>query len=495
MHRPGCMPHEAWSRTRLAAIGLFIVLGAAAFSAGAAPADRACGTPLQADDGWRIESDARLAGFDAELLCEAAQDFLQSPRNLHGFVVERHGRLVLEAYRAGPDRSTYALWASRTAFDKDTRHDVRSVTKSIVALLWGIAESERAVPPLTTPVLDLLPALADLRHGGRERITVADMLCMRSGLAWDESGSYSRWDNDEKGLLWRGDRARYVFERRTSTSPGTHFNYNGGLTAVLGLLIEEKTGQDLAEFARQRLFDPLGFQQWEWVADLRGRTRAYTGLRLVPRDLARIGRLMLDGGRWQGRQLVPQAWVRTMLSPCQAGSEYGHHWWHGSVQVRGQRVDWHAAMGNGGQRLFVVPSLDLVAVLTAGAYGDGSIGRVQQHLLHQVVAATLEHAGEPASTPAPATAAVAQADPVETRATVRSITEEDGGQRMFVHLKLAPASNLPFTTLRFRVRDPALVSGLHAGASVKFRAERIDGENTLVAIRSVPACVRFQPCD
>lgn len=494
-HRQGCVPHAAWSRTRLAAIGLFIALVVTALPAAAAPVDRGCGTPQQTDDGWNIEANARLAGFDAGLLCEAAQDFLQSPRNLHGFVVERHGRLVLDAYRAGPDRSTYALWASRTAFDKDTRHDVRSVTKSVVALLWGIAESKGAVPPLSTPVLDLLPALADLRHGGRERITVADMLCMRSGLAWDESGSYSRWDNDEKGLLWRGDRARYVFDRPISTSPGAHFNYNGGLTAVLGLLLEERTGQDLAEFARQRLFDPLGLQEWEWVDDLRGRTRAYTGLRLVPRDLARIGRLMLDGGRWQGRQLVPQAWVRTMLSPCQAGGGHGHHWWHGSVQVRGQRVGWHAAMGNGGQRLFVVPGLDLVVVLTAGEYGDGNIGRVQQHLLHQVVAATLEHAGEPASTPAPAAAAAAEAGPVETRATVRSITEEDGGKRVVVHLKLAPMSNLPFTTLRFRVRDPALVAGLHAGASVKFRAERIDGENTLVAIRSVPACVRFQPCD
>lgn len=480
---------------RLAAIGMFIALGVAALPAAAAPAELACGTPQQADDGWRIEPDARMAGFDAGLLCEAAQDFFQSPRKLHGFVVERHGRLVLDAYRAGPDRSTYALWATRTSFDKDTRHDVRSVTKSIVALLWGIAEGEGAAASLSTPVLDLLPALADLRHGGRERITVADVLCMRSGLAWDESGSYSRWDNDEKGLLWRADRARYVFERPASSPPGTHFNYNGGLTAVLGLLLEARTGQDLTDFARQRLFHPLSFQDWEWVGDLRGRTRAYTGLRLVPRDLARIGRLMLDGGQWQGRQLVPQAWVRTMLSPCGAGGEYGHHWWRGSVQVRGQQIGWHAAMGNGGQRLFVVPSLDLVVVLTAGEYGDGGIGRVQRHLLHQVVAATLEHAGEQAGPPAPLTSAAPQANLVETRATVRSIAEEDGGKRMVVHLKLAPASNLRFTTLRFRVRETALLAGLHAGSSVKFRAERIDGENTLVAIRIVPACVRFQPCD
>ena len=84
---------------------------------------------------------------------------------------------------------------------------------------------------------------------------------------------------------------------------------------------------------------------------------------------------------------------------------------------------------------------------------------------------------------------------VETRATVRSVTEEGGGQRVYVHLKVLPRTKLPFTTLRFRVRDRALLAGLLEGASVKFRAERVEGENTLLAIRAVPPCVRFQPCD
>ena len=480
---------------RLTVVSMFLALIVAASPAAPAPAGPSCGTPQPAADGWSVERDPRLAGFDPDLLCGAARSFFESPRNLHSLVVERRGRLAVEAYRTGPDRSTYSLWASRTRFDQDVPHDVRSVTKSVLALLWGIAESERAVPPLTTPVLEMLPDLADLRSDGRERITVADMLCMRSGLAWDESGGYGRWANDEKGLLWRGDRARYVFERRLASSPGTRFNYNGGLTAVLGLLLEEKTGLDLRQYARQRLFEPLGMRDWEWVADVRGRTRAYTGLRLRPRDLARIGRLMLDAGRWQGRQLVPEAWVRTLLAPCRPGEEFGHHWWSGRVWVRGKDVRWHGALGNGGQRLFVLPALDLVVVMTAGEYDDGNIGRAQLHLLQQVVAATREHAGEREEPPTPSPAAATPATPVETRATLRSFGEEDGGRRVYVHLKLVPRANLPFTTLRFRVRDRAMLAGLREGASVKFRAERIDGENTLVAIRAVPACVRFQPCD
>ena len=480
---------------RLAAISLLTALVVGAAPAASAPVAASCGTPQRADDGWRVEPDAQQAGFDPGLVCEAARAFFDSARNLHGLVVERHGRLVLDAYRTGPDRSTYSLWASRTRFAEDVPHDIRSITKSVVALLWGVAENEGAVPPLATPALELLPALADLRGDGRERITLDDMLCMRSGLAWSESGGYVRWSNDETGLLWRGDRARYVFDRRVTTTPGKHFNYNGGLTAVLGLLLEERTGADLQDYARERLFEPMGIRHWEWVADVRGRTRAYTGLRLRPRDLARIGRLMLDGGRWEGKQVVPQPWVRTLLAPCGPGEEFGRHWWSGSVWVRGKEVRWHGARGNGGQRLFVFPSLDLTVVMTAGEYNDGNIGSAQQHLLQQVVAATREHAGERAQPSMLPLVAVQAPAPAETRGTLSSVTEEDGGKRMYVHLKVLPGAKVPFTTLRFRVRDRALLAGLGEGASVKFRAERIDGENTLVAIRAVPACVRFQACD
>lgn len=487
---------ESHLRLRLSALVMFVALCGAS-AAGRAATAEPCGTPLPDRDGWSIEQEPRLAGFSPELLCDAVRTFVESTRNRHALVVERHGKLVVDAYRTGADRSTYSIWASRTQFDKDQLHDVRSITKSVVAVLWGITDGSRVVPPLTTPVLDLLPDLADLRARGRERITVADLLCMRSGLAWDESGGYSRWANDEKGLLWRGDRPRYVFERPLAAPPGTLFNYNGGLSAVLGQLLEEQTGSSLQEYAGQWLFTPLGIRdwEWEWEGDLRGRARAFTGLRLRPRDLARLGRLMLQGGEWQGRQIVPQAWVRTLLSPCAAGEEFGYHWWSGNVFVRGKEVRWHAAQGNGGQRLFIVPSLDMVVVMTAGEYDDGSIGRAQRYLLQLVVAATREHAGEAAESSAPSVAVTQEVAPVETRATFRSVTEEDGGARVYVHLKVVPGANLPFTTLRFSVRDKSILAGLREGAHVKFRAERIDGENSLTAIRAVPPCVRFQPCD
>lgn len=478
-------------RWHFIAVALFVASVATGPLAAATAAP--CGAPASTAVRWSVDEDPASAGFAAEPLCGALRAFAESSRNLHAIVVERHGRLMAEAYRTGDDRSTYSLAPREVQFEADVLHDVRSVTKSVVALLWGVAEADGLVPPVGTPVLDLLPELADLRSEGRERITIADMLCMRSGLAWDESDGYRRWRNDERGLLWRGDRARYVFDRPLAAAPGARFNYNGGLTAVLGMLLEERTGTDLQEYARRKLFEPLGVRDWAWVGDLRGRTRAFTGLRLRPRDMARIGRLLLDGGRWQGRQLVPAAWVRAALAPCAPDSDYGYHWWSGSVWVDGKEVGWHGALGNGGQRLFLVPALDLVVVTTAGEYNDGTIGRVQRRLLEQVVAATSEHAAGHPEPPMPSHRQEATAN-VETRATLRAVTE-DGDDRVYVHLKIVPGAKLPFTTIRFRVRDRALLAGLREGASVKFRAERVDGENTLVAIRAVPGCVRFQPCD
>ncbi|RYF43737.1 MAG: serine hydrolase, partial [Cytophagaceae bacterium] len=109
-----------------------------------------------------------------------------------------------------------------------------------------------------------------------------------------------------------------MFERPLAAPPGALFNYNGGLSTVLGQLLEEQTGSSLKAYANQWLFTPIGITKWEWVGDLRGRTRAQPQSGECPRDLARLGRLMLQGGEWEGRQVVPQSWVQTLLSPCAA---------------------------------------------------------------------------------------------------------------------------------------------------------------------------------
>ncbi|MDB5956924.1 serine hydrolase [Ramlibacter sp.] len=458
-----------------------ILLAAAALlTVGAAAAAAACPPPAPLADGWRIAEDPAAAGFNAERLCTILQSFAASPANLHGLVIERAGSLVAEEYREGQDAKSFALFTRRTAFDAGTLHDLRSITKSVLGLLWGIAQRDGAVPPLAAPVLGQFPQLAALNNGGRERITIEDALAMRSGLDWDESGSYRSWSNDEQGLLWRSDQARYVFDRAMAAPAGTRFNYNAGLPAVLALLLARNTGVPVPEYARLRLFQPLGITDWEWVRDLQGRPLAYSGLRLRPRDLAKIGRMVLDGGRWNGRQVVPAPWIAASLAPHVPSGEYGYLWWRGVVRAGERNYEWRAGIGNGGQRLFLVPALDLVVVTTAGQYNDRGIGRELLALLSQVVGA-VQGSSPPPLAPRPE-AALAPSSAVFTRATVQSVSEQDPDGRIYIRLKLQAIAQYPFSTLTYRVRDRRLLEGLQPGATVDFRAEPREGENTLVEL-------------
>lgn len=331
------------------------------------------------------------AGFDASRLCEALAAFQRDSTNLHGLVIERHGQLVAERYRAGKDRSVYSLYARRVDFDAGTRHDLRSISKSITSLLWGIAAADNKVPALDARVLDQFPDLANLKTAGRQDITIMHLLNMTSGLDWSESGGYGL-GNLELGLYWRGSQPAYVLGRPMAHPPGQRFAYNGGGTAILAGLLEQGVGMPLPDYARARLFAPLGITDWEWLRDLRGRPLAFSGLRMRPRDLATIGQLILQRGLWNGVQLVPAAWIDASLQPqtdVGDGRRYGYQWWHGTARALGEEQLWTAGFGNGGQRLFVVPALDLVVVMTAGAYDDEEAAIRINAMFHRIAAAVM----------------------------------------------------------------------------------------------------------
>jgi CubicO group peptidase (beta-lactamase class C family) len=197
-------------------------------------------------------------------------------------------------------------------------------------------------------------------------------------------------------LFWKAEPVRFLFDRPLAAAPGARFEYDGGGTAALAELLVRVTGKSLVELARETLFAPLGIERFEWVTDLRDRPLAFAGLRLRPRDMAKLGRLVLDGGRWDGRPVVPEAWVADALRPhLDVGafsigpgtSGYGYQWWTGSADRGGRPVAWSAAVGLGGQRIFVVPELALCVVLTAGSYDSHEISVVEMRLFGDVIAA------------------------------------------------------------------------------------------------------------
>jgi CubicO group peptidase (beta-lactamase class C family) len=313
--------------------------------------------------------------------------------DLHSLLVWQRGSLQAEIYRRSSDRPSGNWLAREVAFGPEVEHDMRSITKSVVALLVGQAVG-RGELDIATPVLDFYPELADLKAGPQREITLAHLLDMASGLAWNEGvGSYGAASNDETRLASDPRPARYVLDRPLVAAPGTLWNYNGGCTAVLGEVLQRRTGRSLPDLARDGLFDPLGITRWTWRRGAHGQPLAYSGLRLTPPDLLTIGRLMLAGGRWNGLALVPAAWVAASLQPRigtapGAGRlQYGLQWWHGTADTAdGRTLPWTAGYGNGGQRLFLLPGLDLAVVMTAGQYNSDRIGGIELRLFRQIVA-------------------------------------------------------------------------------------------------------------
>jgi len=308
---------------------------------------------------------------------------------LHAVVVVRGGETLLEHYGTGED-SSWEHSLGVVDFGPATLHDLRSVSKSVTALLYGAALGGGAVPEPTEPLLRQFPEYPDLAADPeRAKLTVEHALTMSLGLEWREDIPYDSPDNGEIAMELAPDRYRYVLERPVVAPPGESWTYCGGATALLGKLIADGTGQALEAYGGEKLFAPLGVEQFHWMAGEDGVASPASGLRLTPRDLARVGELVLADGAWGGRQLVPASWISEMLKPrlrTAWGAEYGYHWYLDTVA--GHRTA--SAMGNGGQRLMILPELDLVVAVTAGNYDDPEQWRTPMAVLEQVVLPALD---------------------------------------------------------------------------------------------------------
>jgi CubicO group peptidase (beta-lactamase class C family) len=303
---------------------------------------------------------------------------------LHAVVAVRGGQTLLEYYGVGEDFS-WSTPLGVVEFGPETLHDVRSVTKSVTALLYGIALGEGLVPHPAQPLLRQFPEYPDLAAAPeRARLTVEHALTMSLGLEWREDLPYDNPSNAEIAMELAPDRYRYALERPIVEPPGARWTYCGGATALLGRLIAHGAGQPLQRYGRAVLFAPLGIHRFEWMVGADEVASAASGLRLTPRDLARIGELVLAEGAWNGRQIVPAGWIDAMLQPrlqTDWGGRYGYQWY--VETVAGHRLV--AGMGNGGQRLMVLPELDLAVAITAGNYDDPDQWQTPVTLLERAI--------------------------------------------------------------------------------------------------------------
>jgi CubicO group peptidase (beta-lactamase class C family) len=376
-------------RLGLAALFMFAASTAAAQTQQFSTDQRnlACGSPASLNDGWPAATPESV-GLDGSRLCGIADRLAAINANIHAVVIVRHGKLVFEQYFPGYDEPWGMGEGRRHEFDATTKHDLRSVSKSVTSLLVGIAIDRELIRNADEPVVKFFPDYSTLKTAGWDNISLRHLLTMSSGIQWDENRTWKDPQNDEPHLGGEADPFRYVLSKPVAAPPDTVWNYNGGGMDLLGNIIERVSGKSLDAFAREALFTPLGISDWEWMKYRNEHIAAAAGLRLRPRDAAKIGQLVLNKGAWNGRQIVSANWIEQSVTPrFQAIGffgglfYYGQQWWMGRTLSGGKDVKWIAAQGLGGQRIFIIPELDLVMVTTSGLYGSPRQGSAALEIL------------------------------------------------------------------------------------------------------------------
>ena len=348
--------------------------------------EQPCGVPKSGVDDWRIEAQTAVS-IDPKPLCALIDNLETLKPNIHSVLVVRRGSLVFEHYRRGVDqRLGRAL--GEVAYGPDVKHDVRSVSKSVVSLLIGIALDRKLIANIDESVFTFFPQYASLRTPAKERISLRHLLTMSSGIAWNQNIPYTDAQNSERRMTRAPDPYRYVLEQPLMEEPGKVWNYSSGSTVLLAGVLQRTSGKWLVKFARDELFIPLGITDLEWVQmPGSGEFAAAYGLRLRPRDMAKLGQLVISHGIWKGKPIVSAEWLKeaTMGRFPVDTAYYGYQWWISSSHVNAKKIDWFEAFGLGGQRIIIVPSLDLVVVFTTGLYDMENASLVTTSLLDDYV--------------------------------------------------------------------------------------------------------------
>ena len=293
--------------------------------------------------------DVETAGIDSERLSAAYRSADLNP-NIKSLLVWRGGRIVAEHYFRGNDA--------------DDTHDVRSVTKSVLSSLVGIAVERGIIGSVHDQLGEHLEPVSGRLAPAVRATTLHHLLTMSAGHEWRELGGPSEFG----AWVSAPNQIRYVVEKPLVVPPGTRFCYSDGSAHLVSAVLSSSTGMTTHEFAQQVLFEPLGIGPRPWLTDKQGHNYGGVGLFLTPRDMAKIGALYLRHGKHDGKQVVPASWVadstRPLVSTDRAlplGTSYGYFWWVG----RSRGHDLYFANGYGGQFIVNVPDLGLVVVATS----------------------------------------------------------------------------------------------------------------------------------
>lgn len=341
--------------------------------------------PEYVNDGF-IVGTLNEAGIDQKLIGQAVNSISQGDfREVHSLLIFRNNKLVLEEYFQGHDYQWGAPYflGRWVTWDRDTLHQLQSVSKSITSTCIGIAVHEGFIESVDQSIFDYLPEHQHLAVNGKENITIEHLLTMTSGLQWDEwHAHYGSEENDIINMWFSGeDPISYYLSKPLLTEPGTSFTYSGGGMNVLGEIIRNATNMGIDEFSGKYLFEPLGVDTFNWWSTYENGTIDAAGcITTTPRAMLKVGVLFMNKGVWNDKRIISEDWLLKSSIPYQNNRNikvpgedlgktgYGYTWWTKEFSDHGRKISVFWANGWGGQKIVVIPDLNTVIVMTGGTF-------------------------------------------------------------------------------------------------------------------------------
>ena len=308
--------------------------------------------------GWPLSGEARPEKSSVEMQAPAPEDtsvvsrvFDEADRipSVRSLLIQKNGELLAGRY-----------------FDGDRpgrKRNTKSASKSIISLLAGIAIEKGYIRSVDDSISTYLPGyFEDIEDPEKRSITIKDLLTMRAGLETTSFHNYGAW-------VTSNDWVRYTLDQPMVDRPGGDMVYSTGISHLLSVIISEASGMSTRQFAQEYLFDPLDIRPGGWDRDPDGHYMGGNNLALAPADLLKIGQMILNGGSWQGRQIINKEWLADSFSTYTRSNynpyDYGYMWWN--REVAGYKT--YFAWGYGGQYLFLIPELDGVVVVMSSLAG------------------------------------------------------------------------------------------------------------------------------
>ncbi|QRR00127.1 serine hydrolase domain-containing protein [Dyadobacter sandarakinus] len=307
-------------------------------------------------DGWKVGA-MNMQATNSQVLNDLFENILKGKyHGLDALLVAQNGKLLLDEY----------FYLGK----REKIHSIQSCTKSVTSLLIGIAKDDGLIQNLDVPLTAFFPAH---KKASKEKVpqpTLYNALTMSAGLDWHEDIPYTDPKNDAVLMNQSKDMYGYVLARNLDQKekPGKRFKYNSGLSILLGGILSNVTGKPADKYAEQSLFKGLGIKDFFWTS-MNDQVHTGGGLFLKPRDMLKIGQLILDSGKWNEKQIVSTSWIAEstafVLPINESSSEwgYGYQWWRGVFRVKDKVLPVIYAAGYGGQVLYIVPDLNL-SILT-----------------------------------------------------------------------------------------------------------------------------------